>query len=965
MNPRFKFFTLLLALSVLLPLTAKAQNVVPVDSQASLEAAINDGSNSKAELTKDITLTSTVTVPVEFTITSKQESTTTVKNLTISGNNNSSIFNMEVASGTISNLNLIKGKGTVDGNIVSGGAININVTTPPTGTASSTITLSGIAFENNISSITADGDVIAYGGAVYTNSTHEVVITGSSFKGNIASATSSNGAGADAFGGAIFNNGTGTVYVSSTTFTENAAGSGGAIFTNGKMQAENLSFTKNTATQNGGALYILGSFSGKNLTFTSNAAEGDGGAIVNKSTTKTILQNVVFDQNSAGGKGGAIYNDTQMSIAGANFNANKAVGEGGALFNINKLDLAGAINFNGNSSETHGGALYNEGSITATTLNFNNNTALGNGGAIYSSNAQGNGDLTLKGGALFTGNHSDGYGGAIYLNNSKFNLTSLNGIVFQGNTDSTGSNAINLSGTSVLNLNAGADINFYDKISGDTTATLRINASNALDSSIADIAPTSGRVNFYTGMEDFHGTFATYGGSLGLFADMTFNTNAFSLENTDIDMMNGIINNVTINNNYTQSGTANIKIDIDAKNEISDTINVPNGSIGGLNVADIKIISDSTKGATGPIVISNDLNVVFDTDKSYYGPIFQYLLTQPDQHSVILNKTDTFTPSILSTSLTQNSAVHNNTLISNSVMNRVGVMLSRDGRYYNTKNSYSLSKYDKFLNKKSVKTEDITQKEWYTTWFVPYGANQTFNFEDSMGEVKNKSYGGNVGIDFPVISLGNFGLIPTVFAGYGASSQKYQSLEASVDSGLFGIMATIYRENFFSALELHVTNGTEIATFDTYRDTFDLFTFSAVSKTEATIPLFSNLKLQPGIMFAYNLVNSQDYMTDLGAPINSDKLHNFQIVPGIKLMANVYGWHPYLNASYSYNAMNSSKVQVEEFVLPEFRTKSYFEYGIGLENTFLENYSGYFQLSGYAQGITGFSLQVGLRGYIN
>ena len=99
-------------------------------------------------------------------------------------------------------------------------------------------------------------------------------------------------------------------------------------------------------------------------------------------------------------------------------------------------------------------------------------------------------------------------------------------------------------------------------------------------------------------------------------------------------------------------------------------------------------------------------------------------------------------------------------------------MLSKDGRYYNTKNSYSLSKYDKFLNKNPFGTSEITQKEYYATWFVPYGAFQKYDFEDNMTGVENNSYGANAGIDLPVMDTGNARFSKVLFLKVAASTNS-------------------------------------------------------------------------------------------------------------------------------------------------------------------------------------------------
>jgi predicted outer membrane repeat protein len=577
--------------------------------------------------------------------------------------------------------------------------------------------------------------------------------------------------------------------------------------------------------------------------------------------------------------------------------------------------------------------------------------------------------VLISGGGSFTGNSATGLGGAVYQDGTTLSIVSQAGMTFSGNTDSSGANAIHMANSSILNLNAtNSPINFYDPITGDSTNEININGTNAQNLHIpTGIAAGTGAVNFHTSMTGFNGAINAYGGTIGIFGNVAFSPSAFTAQNTTFNMMAGALNALTINSNYTQTGSGWLRLDIDLRNEVADTIEATGTVSGGnLDVSGVRFLTDSTGAATLPILISNSFNIAFDTSKVYYGPIFEYTLTQPDTHHVVANKTNNFTPTVLGASIAQNAAMLSNITISNSILNRVGVMLSKDGRYYNTKNSYSLSKYDKFLNKNPFGTSEITQKEYYATWFVPYGAFQKYDFEDNMTGVENNSYGANAGIDLPVLSVtDNVGFIPTVFAGYGGSTQKYNGLESKKDTISGGVMGTFYAPWFYASAEAHVTNGTQVAEFQQYRDTFNVFTVTSALKAELAIPLFWHITLQPNIAAAYNFVDTQNYTTGLGAPIKQGAYSNVQVLPGVKLSANIKSWHPYAAWTYAHNAYNDADIKIENFTMPEFTPKDYSEYSFGLENTFLETYSGYVQYTGYSGGISGFALQMGLRGYLD
>lgn len=973
---------------LLLPILATAQTPPPpkpevpagveITSQADLVKA--GASGGMYFIKKDITLTSPVNITgktfnlsatdvmVENPDTGEKE-VDPKKRYTLSGGGTTSILNITAAGTSLLNIGLTKGKAaavTETGRTVAqGGAIKYEVGLPAAGTAAQITAFDKLIVSDNTAAITGQGDVYAQGGAFYINNEQKVMIANSVFKNNSVTAQSSDGGIAEGSGGALYVIGQGEVAIAATTFEGNTAqDSGGAILNAGKMGLDNVTFKKNKANL-GGAIIDFSLLDIKNSVFEENEALQTGGAIYVFSGGDVKIAGTTFKKNTATDSGGAIFNEgTNLVLHSSLFSENTAA-TAGAILNMTDLTIGAGVTFNGNEALSgHGGAIVNNGTMSIGPSLFKGNKAFLNGGAIYSSSStSGKGNLHLTGG-VFEGNSAQSLGGAIYADSIDVNIDAKTDVTFTGNTDSTGSNAIFLK-DSKLNLNAGTgSINFADKISGTSTSVININGTNANDSSIAVGAQTNGFVNFSSTQDSFGGTINVYGGGVGFTGDVTFATSAFNMGNAAINMINNSINTVTIAN-FNATGDNKIQIDVDPLNSKADVFNTTNGATGTLKITNAKIISEALGDITGPITISNSLKIEVDENQKYYGALFRYRLLQSGDHDILVNRTNEMTPSVLSSSITQNVLYANNMLISRSLMDRVGVMLSRDGRYYNARNSYSLSEHDKFLNKEPAQTQDITQKDWYTTWFVPYGAKQTLNLKNGQYSTNSDTYGATAGVDMPVINLGDYGLIPTVFAGYGGSSQSYDVLKLSEDSFLIGTMATFYRENFFGSFEMHISNGSVVSDMDSSsRDKFDVFSFTTAARAEYAFNFADIMQLRPSLMAAYNLANAQDYKTDLGANIHNSLMHNIQITPGIKLMANINGWHPYANVNYAFNVLNSSKVSANNLIMPKFAVKNYIEYGIGVENTFLEKYSGYVQVSGYGSGITGIGVQVGLRAFI-
>ena len=224
----------------------------------------------------------------------------------------------------------------------------------------------------------------------------------------------------------------------SATFTQNSAGSyGGAIINEGDVRFNGpVSFVENTAGKIGGAVCNLN---------TLNMAAGS-----------------TFSKNTAG-VGGGFYNEGIASLGKASFIENAAADGGGAVFNVHQLTFADGAVFSGNSA-TDGGAVYNDFSEDK------------DGNAVSA------GSLAFNGGARFTGNTASGLGGAIYNTRSiTLNPGAGQEIVFRGNTDSTGSNAIFMGDGSSLDITGDGKVVFNDALSSQSaTPALKKTGSGEL-----------------------------------------------------------------------------------------------------------------------------------------------------------------------------------------------------------------------------------------------------------------------------------------------------------------------------------------------------------------------------------------------------------------------------------------------------------------------------------------------------
>ena len=254
------------------------------------------------------------------------------------------------------------------------------------------------------------------------------------------------------------------------TFTGNTSKStGGAIAVcdwspqlPAKAVLGSATFIQNSAGSYGGAIINEGDvrFNGP-VSFVENTAGKIGGAVCNLNTLNMAAESA-FSKNTAG-VGGGLYNEGIASLGKASFIENAAADGGGAVFNVHQLTFADGAVFSGNSA-TDGGAVYNDFS------------------ADKDGNVVSDGSLTFNGGARFTGNTASGLGGAIYNTRSiTLNPGAGQEIVFSGNTDSTGSNAIFMGDGSSLDITGDGKVVFDDTLSSQSaTPTLKKTGSGEL-----------------------------------------------------------------------------------------------------------------------------------------------------------------------------------------------------------------------------------------------------------------------------------------------------------------------------------------------------------------------------------------------------------------------------------------------------------------------------------------------------
>ncbi|MEO0704450.1 MAG: CHAT domain-containing protein [Cyanobacteria bacterium J06649_5] len=181
----------------------------------------------------------------------------------------------------------------------------------------------------------ANNTALAGGGGGFFSNGAPITITGSTFRGNQATANTRGAGGAietlgdltvresifedneSVTGGALSLISSGVTSIETTTFDNNTAAQGGAIATRDQHQVtiSRSTLSNNQSINNGGAIYDNASSANRTLmidnsTLSGNeVTSGDGGALHLNTNTQASLLNVTIANNTADASGGGISND--------------------------------------------------------------------------------------------------------------------------------------------------------------------------------------------------------------------------------------------------------------------------------------------------------------------------------------------------------------------------------------------------------------------------------------------------------------------------------------------------------------------------------------------------------------------------------------------------------------------------------------------------------------------------------
>ena len=739
---------------------------------------------------------------------------------------------------------------------------------------------------------------------------------------------------------------------------------------NGTVTAD--TFTNNGYTDNGANGVIIGDTidnEGTLVTDASNLISSNGNPVTNNgeldftsgtnnnditgSGTTVIAGDV---ENVAG-----INNDVTVNPdASLNNNGGPLGGDGKTV--TNKGELANSGNISGTT--VNNGTLTNDGSVDGKVVN--NNTIYNNSFVNGDVTNNEDGKIANASGASITGGLDnkgvvDNSGSIISDNNKSIdnsgtinNTGDLNGKINNKsdgviNTTISGMNGDITNHGNIHYTNGGTMLN---DISGDGVVHLDGNGTAVLNAGLDGntLSLNNGTLVFGSNKDISKGGFIGNGGGIGNVVDGKTSTyklgNAVLNKDTKVDGIDFDLSKLTSDKfiaNFSGPGKLDIgKVKIKG-NTLKDKIRV--------------YLGDTTKVDKRHLSVKDQkLPTIMTPIRRMSGKIENNYLT----YQGTSNNPNDFNPAILASpvatliggQITQSQTLQDSFFHMNRYMKySSGARVASESR-----NRYAYSGLPSYVRSSLPETSQAM-------WVKPYTTFEKVNLKGGLG-VSNVAYGSLYGGDTDLVDLGNgYKGIVSAFVGYNGSHQAYNGIDMNQQGGTLGVTGTLYHGNFFTGLTVSAgaSAGEAYTPFGT--DHFSMLSAGVANKTGYNFE-FADGKfiIQPTLYLGYTFVNNFDYKNAAGINIDSDPLNTIQIAPGIKFIGNLdNGWQPYAGVDMMWNIMGKTRFMAADTRLPELSVKPYVQYGVGVQKSWGERFTAFFQTMLRNGGRTGIVLEGGFR----
>ncbi len=620
------------------------------------------------------------------------------------------------------------------------------------------------------------------------------------------------------------------------------------------------------------------------------------------------------------------------------------------------------------------GTFENNGSLYATDKIINSGTITTDADNITADNGIiNNNKLTLNNGVLSS--HVAGSGTTEILGTVTNNATISQEVKVKENASlNVGANIGNL----INEGDVSADANY---LTGTVNNSGTIALSGTLDKNITGNGTTIISNNELTLSDGaaIEGTLNINNATLNILSKNTTNIfNNVSINSGTLNLINDSINNLSAGS-FNLTGDVNLLVDADLANSSMDRLPVSTTiSNGMINIQGINLISDSkelktyvpfaydsfkTNVKTDITEIGSGVNNRYQT--TTYAPIYKYDVSyNPESGSFLFSRggggsSGDFNPAVLPSAVNSQAGAY-------TAMNETFNYAFRHA-------DYSFMPLPKRIrtamtNRYAINAlQSLPFESEYSKsagiWYQPY-----VNFENmhlSNGpRVDIQSYGSLVGADSELKQLKHgWGTVTTPYIGYNGSSQHYAGVSTYTNGGILGLTQTFYKNNFFTAITVNA--GANVGEANTMygHENFTTLMAGVASKTGYNFE-FNDGKfiIQPNYMMSYSFINTFDYTNAAGVRIDSDPLHTIQIHPTIKFIGNLKnGWQPYASVGMVWNLLNETKVTANNAALPEMSIKPYVEYGLGIQKTYKDKFTGFAQAMVRNGGRNGIALSFGFK----
>ena len=545
------------------------------------------------------------------------------------------------------------------------------------------------------------------------------------------------------------------------------------------------------------------------------------------------------------------------------------------------------------------------------------------------------------------------------------------------NVDSSGNLTV---GANIGNLVNNGTVNANtNNLSGSINNSGTLNLSGTLNKTVSGLGTTrvsDSGLALVNGAE-IKGSLEVNNQTLHVLATDTNNLfNDVKVNSGTINLINNNINNLNANS-FNINGNVNLLLDADLENVSMDRLPSVTVADSIISVKGINLLSDSKSEKTyipfaydgfKDKVQTNITEVGHGVENQYqtttYAPIYKYNVSYNQSNGYFL----------FSRGGGQSSADFNPAVLSSAVNSQVGAYsaVNETFNYAFRHADYSFMPLPKRIRTLSnqyaiADSQSIRYVSEYSKaggiWYQPYA-----NFENvglSNGpRVDVQSYGSLVGGDSAYKQLKKgWGTVTTPYIGYNGTSQHYSGVSTVTNGGILGLTQTFYHGDFFTAITVNAGASSGESNTMYGKDNYATLMAGVGSKTGYNFE-FNNGKfiIQPSMLMAYTYVNTFDYTSASGVKMSSDPLHSIQIHPTIKFMGNVgKGWQPYASVGMVWNILNDTKVTANDVRLPEMSIKPYVEYGVGLQKSWHERFTGFIQAMLRNGGRNGVALSFGFK----